>query len=357
MNEIVEEVVKRIQQQQQNTFEVEASGRQEIDALFGPGYQLTKVKDLSQPGQFVCKERITVAGPKGLFQNVVILGPERSESQVEVSMTDTRILGINAPVRESGKTEGTPGVTLMNGSAVVTLSHGLIVAKRHIHMTPEDALKNKVSNSQIVQVKVEGTRPLIFDDVVVRISPRFATYMQLLSSSYSVALAEAKEAFPEEMFVRFPDVNWVTKEQKQARGLIVKRLTLSQVNAIAHLQETDELVKNILAFLFEGKPVLVLTPIPSVIKNSRLKYRLKQTIQENVDMCQQFGMIFYHDSENYAMFQAACQKQFRSLAEPKRTYITEKQLIRMTEAGVSLSKNAYLTPLATDYARKHQLLT
>lgn len=185
MNEIVEEVVKRIQQQQQNTFEVEASGRhvhlsrQEIDALFGPGYQLTKVKDLSQPGQFVCKERITVAGPKGLFQNVVILGPERSESQVEVSMTDTRILGINAPVRESGKTEGTPGVTLMNGSVVVTLSHGLIVAKRHIHMTPEDALKNKVSNSQIVQVKVEGTRPLIFDDVVVRISPRFATYMHI----------------------------------------------------------------------------------------------------------------------------------------------------------------------------------
>ena len=185
MNEIVEEVVKRIQQQQQNTFEVEASGRhvhlsrQEIDALFGPGYQLTKVKDLSQPGQFVCKERITVAGPKGLFQNVVILGPERSESQVEVSMTDTRILGINAPVRESGKTEGIPGVTLMNGSAVVTLSHGLIVAKRHIHMTPEDALKNKVSNSQIVQVKVEGTRPLIFDDVVVRISPRFATYMHI----------------------------------------------------------------------------------------------------------------------------------------------------------------------------------
>ncbi|EGO5116674.1 phosphate propanoyltransferase [Enterococcus faecalis] len=185
MNEIVEEVVKRIQQQQQNTFEVEASGRhvhlsrQEIDALFGPGYQLTKVKDLSQPGQFVCKERITVAGPKGLFQNVVILGPERSESQVEVSMTDTRILGINAPVRESGKTEGTPGVTLMNRSAVVTLSHGLIVAKRHIHMTPEDALKNKVSNSQIVQVKVEGTRPLIFDDVVVRISPRFATYMHI----------------------------------------------------------------------------------------------------------------------------------------------------------------------------------
>lgn len=128
------------------------------------------------------------------------------------------------------------------------------------------------------------------ENLIQQITDRIC--QQLLSSSYSVALAEAKEAFPEEMFVRFPDVNWVTKEQKQARGLIVKRLTLSQVNAIAHLQETDELVKNILAFLFEGKPVLVLTPIPSVIKNSRLKYRLKQTIQENVDMCQQFGMIF-----------------------------------------------------------------
>lgn len=180
---------------------------------------------------------------------------------------------------------------------------------------------------------------------------------QLLSASYSVALAEAKEAFPEEMFVRFPDVNWITEEQKQARGLVVNRLTISQVNAIAHLQETDELVKNILALLFEGKPVMVLTPLPSVTKNSLLKYRLKQTIQENVDTCQQFRMIFYHSSENYDVFQMACQKQLRSLSHTKRTYITEKQLIRMTEEGVSLSKDAYLTPLAKDYARKHQLLT
>ena len=171
INEIVEEVIKRIQLQN-HTFEVEASGRhvhlsrREIDHLFGSGYQLTKVKDLSQPGQYVCKERITVAGPKGLFQNVVILGPERKEAQVEVSMTDTRILGINAPVRESGKIEGTPGV-------------GLIVAKRHIHMTPEDALANNVTNGQIVQVKVLGTRALIFDDVVIRVSPHFATYMHI----------------------------------------------------------------------------------------------------------------------------------------------------------------------------------
>jgi putative phosphotransacetylase len=184
INKIVEEVVKQIQLQNK-TFEVEASGRhvhlsrKEIDALFGSGYQLTKVKDLSQPGQFVCKERITVAGPKGLFQNVVILGPERKEAQVEVSMTDTRILGINVPVRESGKIEGTPGVLLMNGSATVVLDHGLIVAKRHIHMTPEDALKNDVTNGQIVQVKALGERPLIFDDVVIRVNPHFATYMHI----------------------------------------------------------------------------------------------------------------------------------------------------------------------------------
>jgi putative phosphotransacetylase len=184
INEIVEEVVKQIQLQNK-TFEVEASGRhvhlsrKEIDALFGSGYQLTKVKNLSQPGQFVCKERITVAGPKGLFQNVVILGPERKEAQVEVSMTDTRILGINVPVRESGKIEGTPGVLLMNGSATVVLDHGLIVAKRHIHMTPEDALKNDVTNGQIVQVKALGERPLIFDDVVIRVNPHFATYMHI----------------------------------------------------------------------------------------------------------------------------------------------------------------------------------
>ncbi|WP_074799836.1 ethanolamine utilization phosphate acetyltransferase EutD [Enterococcus mundtii] len=184
LNEIINEVVQRIQSQQ-HSFEVEASGRhvhlsrKDIDALFGPEYQLTKVKELSQPGQYVCKERITVAGPKGLFQNVVILGPERAESQVEVSMTDTRILGSRVPVRESGKTEGTPGVILMNGESAVQLDKGLIVAKRHIHMTPEDANKNQVVNGQTVKVRVEASRPLIFDDVVVRVSPDFATYMHI----------------------------------------------------------------------------------------------------------------------------------------------------------------------------------
>lgn len=182
--EIVDEVVKRIQEQQLS-FEVEASGRhihlsrEAIDALFGPGYQLTKVKDLSQPGQFVCKERITVCGPKGVFQNVVILGPERGASQVEVSMTDSRDLGIKVPVRESGHIDGTPGIVLMNGEKSLHLDQGLIVAKRHIHMTPEDAEKNHVANGDIVKVKIAGDRGLIFDDVVVRVSPKFATYMHI----------------------------------------------------------------------------------------------------------------------------------------------------------------------------------
>lgn len=184
VDQIVEEVVKRIQAQT-TSFEVEASGRHihlsrgSVDALFGEGYQLTKVKDLSQPGQFVCKERITLVGPKGMFKNVVILGPERPESQVEVSLTDSRDLGISVPIRESGHIEGTPGVILVNGERSLKLAKGLIVAKRHIHMTPEDAAKNHVTNGQIVKVKVGGKRPLIFDEVVVRVSHKFATYMHI----------------------------------------------------------------------------------------------------------------------------------------------------------------------------------
>ncbi|MBS4750691.1 phosphate propanoyltransferase [Granulicatella sp. zg-ZJ] len=185
LDQLVDKVLELVQTELTGTFEVEASGRhvhlsqKDLDALFGPGYQLTKLKDLSQPGQFACKERITVLGPKGALHNVIILGPVRSESQVEVSLTDCLALGTQAPVRESGDIEGTPGVVLLNGTKNVVLDKGLIVAKRHIHMTPEDAAKANVENQEIVQVKVEGTRPLIFDDVVVRVSPKFATYMHI----------------------------------------------------------------------------------------------------------------------------------------------------------------------------------
>ena len=182
---LIDKVIDRIQNELDSSFEVEASGRhvhlsrKELDALFGTGYELTKAKDLSQPGQYASKERLTVVGPKGAFHNVVILGPVRKESQVEVSLTDCLQLGVKAPIRESGDIEGTPGIVLVNGDKSVSLDKGLIVAKRHVHMTPEDAEKIGVKNHDIVKLKVEGARPLIFDDVVIRVSPKFATYMHI----------------------------------------------------------------------------------------------------------------------------------------------------------------------------------
>ena len=182
---LIDKVIDRIQNELDGSFEVEASGRhvhlsrKELDALFGTGYELTKAKALSQPGQYASKERLTVVGPKGAFHNVVILGPVRKESQVEVSLTDCLQLGVKAPIRESGDIEGTPGIVLVNGDKSVSLDKGLIVAKRHVHMTPEDAEKLGVKNHDIVKVKVEGARPLIFDDVVIRVSPKFATYMHI----------------------------------------------------------------------------------------------------------------------------------------------------------------------------------
>lgn len=182
---LIDKVIDRIQNELDSSFEVEASGRhvhlsrKELDALFGTGYELTKAKDLSQPGQYASKERLTVVGPKGAFHNVVILGPVRKESQVEISLTDCLQLGVKAPIRESGDIEGTPGIVLVNGDKSVSLDKGLIVAKRHVHMTPEDAEKIGVKNHDIVKVKVEGARPLIFDDVVIRVSLKFATYMHI----------------------------------------------------------------------------------------------------------------------------------------------------------------------------------
>ncbi len=167
------------------TIEMEASGRHihlsraHVDALFGVGYRLTPVKDLSQPGQFACKERVTLVGPKGELKNVVVLGPERGESQVEVSLTDTVSLGITPPVRQSGALKQTPGLTVRAGERMVTLDHGLIVAQRHIHMTPEDAARWGVEDDQPVRFKTFTARPVVFDDMVVRVSPKFATMVHL----------------------------------------------------------------------------------------------------------------------------------------------------------------------------------
>ena len=154
--------------------------QEHVDILFGAGHQLTHKKDLSQPGQFACEERVTVVGPKRELKNVSILGPVRKESQVELSATDARSIGLNAPVRESGVLEGSAPCKLVGPAGEVDLEYGVIVAKRHIHITPEDAQAFGVSDKEIVKVKAasEG-RSLIFDDVVVRVSASYATAMHI----------------------------------------------------------------------------------------------------------------------------------------------------------------------------------
>lgn len=149
-----------------------------LEALFGKGAQLHNKKDLSQPGQFACEEKVTLVGPKGQL-NVSILGPCRPADQVELSFTDARALGITPPVRESGDVAGAPGLKLVGPAGEVEMKEGAIVAKRHIHMTPADAEVFGVSDKQIVSVKLDTARPLIFGDVVVRVSPKFALAMHI----------------------------------------------------------------------------------------------------------------------------------------------------------------------------------
>ena len=163
--------------------EMEASGRhvhvtkQQAEQLFGHG--LTPDRPLSQPGQWVAKERVTVVGPKGQFHNVAVLGPERKEGQVEISLTDGRILGIQPPVRPSGSVENSPGAILIGPCGEVTLQQGVIAAQRHIHITPEDAQTFGVRDKQIVKLQTYTDRPLIFEDVLVRVSKDFATRVHL----------------------------------------------------------------------------------------------------------------------------------------------------------------------------------
>lgn len=165
--------------------ELEASGRHvhlcraDIDRLFGKGHELTYVRDLSQPGQFVCKERVTVKGPKGALANVVVLGPERKESQVEISMTDARVLGIQPVVRLSGDISNTPGCTLIHEAETAELKKGVIVAKRHIHVFSGEADKLGLHDGETISLKVGGDRALIFNEVCVRVSDKFATYVHI----------------------------------------------------------------------------------------------------------------------------------------------------------------------------------
>ena len=163
--------------------ELEASGRhvhvneEQAEILFGHG--LTPSRPLSQPGQYLAQERVTVKGPKGEFRNVAVLGPARSKAQVEISLTDGKVLGITPPVRLSGDVANSPGAELIGPMGRITISEGVIAAKRHIHITPQDAKHFGVKDKQVVKLQTFTDRPVIFEDVVVRVSPDFATFVHL----------------------------------------------------------------------------------------------------------------------------------------------------------------------------------
>ena len=162
---------------------LEASGRHvhvtsaQAQVLFG--HLLTPKRDLSQPGQYLANERVAVIGPKGEFQNVAVLGPERPEAQVEVSLTDARLLGLTPPVRPSGKVENSPGVTLKGPMGTVVLKQGVIIAQRHIHVHPDDAPRLGVQDKQLVKLKTYTARPVVFEELLVRVHPQFKTSVHL----------------------------------------------------------------------------------------------------------------------------------------------------------------------------------
>ena len=167
------------------TVQVETSARHvhltkdDMSKLFGDGAVLTPKRALSQPGQFLSNERVSLVGPRGRMDNVAVLGPERPATQVELSLTDARALGVTAPVRESGDVDNSGPIRIEGPAGAIDSPEGVIAAKRHIHMTVEDAEKYGLKDRQIVSVRVGGDRGVIFDEVVLRVSPKFATYMHI----------------------------------------------------------------------------------------------------------------------------------------------------------------------------------
>jgi acetate kinase len=178
----LKEIVKA---QQNEPFLLEVSAhhihlsQDHVEALFGKGHQLTWHSDLSQPGQFACKKQLTIIGPKGRIERVRILGPTRKETQIEIAMTEQFKLGIHPPIRESGDLKDTPGCTLEGPNGSVNIKNGVICALRHIHMTPEDALRYGLKDKSTVKVRVAGDRELIFGDVLIRVNPSYKLAMHI----------------------------------------------------------------------------------------------------------------------------------------------------------------------------------
>lgn len=162
-----------------------------VERLFGKGHKLTPIKDLSQPGQFAAKETVTLSGPKGEMKNVRILGPERNQTQVEISETDCFKLGIKPAVRLSGDLLGTSGVVMKGPLGEVELKEGVIVAERHVHMSQKDADKIKVKNGDRVMVDIDGIRDLLYENIPVRVSEKFETRLHLDTDEANAAFIQS----------------------------------------------------------------------------------------------------------------------------------------------------------------------
>ncbi len=152
---------------------------EDIETLYGKGFVLSNMKDLKQPGQFACNEKVDLVGPKGVIKGVRVLGPARKVSQIEVSITDSFILGVNPPVRDSGDLDGSPGIQLVGPCGTVTLEKGVVAAARHIHMHTDDALAFGVVDKDLVSVLVEGKRGVVFNNVLVRVHAEYALEFHL----------------------------------------------------------------------------------------------------------------------------------------------------------------------------------
>jgi len=153
--------------------------KEHLDILFGEGYELTKFKDLSQPGQFAANEKVDVVGPKGTLKGIRVLGPTRKETQVEISLTDSFVLGVNPPVRDSGDLIDSPGAKIVGPNGEVVIEKGIIAASRHIHMHTSDAEKFGVADKDVVSVRVGGKRGLVFENVIARVNPEYALELHL----------------------------------------------------------------------------------------------------------------------------------------------------------------------------------
>lgn len=151
----------------------------DVKRLFGANYELKRLRDLSQPGQYACQETLTIIGPKGKIAGVRVLGPARGDSQVEISLTDGYALGVTPPIRDSGDIADTPGIILQGPRGRIQLDRGLICASRHIHMHPDDAVHFGVQHGDLVRVGVTSLRRVVFHDVRIRVSPKYRLEMHI----------------------------------------------------------------------------------------------------------------------------------------------------------------------------------